>query len=326
MDKLIKRESFIKNFIITILIVLILVVEGCFNFVEVGWRWQRLEDVSFWVDISTCVLLLIFIRILSILIIQPIIEKHNKDLFYQRTRNEKLLLARGNNIDAWTFWIDMIKNVLIRKEKHLEIVNQKLSKLNSKAKDSDRALYYDKSSDKEIFKKTNKYCQKRGFLEMQKTDEWIEENLNTIDVKGAAKLNAHVFDLPIASNTKVDKYKIKGATRQTIAIAVLLAVIMMLFVNVLKRTLEYATNETLFLTLFINLLIDIVLMGGQVISGWLDSIKIVNNEMLLPYVNRNNILIEYIYYKNTDKDKVKELILTIDTESRQRTNEEFNKG
>lgn len=326
MDKLIKRESFIKNFIITILLILILIVEGCFNFVEVGWKWQRLGDVAFWVDISTSVLLLILIRVLSILIIQPIVEKHNMDLFYQKKRNEKLMLARGNNIDAWTFWIDMIKNVLIRKEKHLEIINHKLSKLNYWAKDNDRALWYDKSEDKEIYKKNNKYCQKRKFLELQTSDEWIEENLNTIKVKGAAKLNAHAFDLPIASNIKENKYKIKGATKQTIAIAVLLAVIMMLFVNVLKRTLDYATNETLFLTLFINILIDIVLMGGQVISGWLDSIKIVNNEMLLPYVNRNNILIEYIYYKNTDKDKVKAAILAIDTESKELTNKEFNKG
>lgn len=327
MDKLLHRESFIKNFIITTLLILILIVEGCFNFVQFGFKWERLLDLDFWSYIVTSVILLILIRVLAILIIQPIIEKNNQDLFYQKCRNQKLMLARGNDINAWTFWIDCIKNVFIRKEKHIENVNYKLSKINAKAKDKDRQLWYDKSEQKEILKQTNNYCLKRSLYEMELQEDWIEQNINTIDVKGASKLNPNVFDLPVSGSIKVDKYKINGKTRQAILVAVLLAVIMMLFINVLKRTIDYSNKEIMFLSVLINLIIDIVLMGGQFVSGWMDSVKIVNNEILLPYTNRNNILIEYIYYKNQDNtQKVKDLLLSIDTEAKELTKIKFQKG
>ena len=327
MDRLIKRESFIKNFIITTLLILILIVEGCFNFVQFGFKWERLLELDFWSYIISSVILLILIRVLSILIIQPIIEKNNKELIYQKHRNDKLMLARGNDINSWTYWIDCIKNIYIKKEKHIENINLKLSKLNERSKDRDRQLWYDKSEEKKYLKDINKYCQKRSLYELELDNQWIEDNINNIYVKGASKLNPNVFDLPVCSSIKVDKYKVNGKTKLAITIAVLLAVIIMLFINVLKRTIDYSNKDIMFLSVFINLIIDILLMGGQIISAWMDSIKIVNNEILLPYTNRNNIIIEYIYYKNQDNpQKVKDLLLNINTEAKSLTDADFEKG
>ena len=56
------------------------------------------------------------------------------------------------------------------------------------------------------------------------------------------------------------------------------------------------------------------LMSLQFIWGWNDSINIVNNEVLVPYTNRNRYLINYLYWNNADKiDSVKNNIAQIDS-------------
>ena len=75
---------------------------------------------------------------------------------------------------------------------------------------------------------------------------------------------------------------------------------MSLLRNMLKQLLDPTPNSTAFIATIINLGIDLIFMTFQCFSAFLDANKIVKKEILVAYTNRNRILIEYIYFKNSD--------------------------
>ena len=308
----IKRDRLIKNAIIILLLILILAVEGCFSFVEFGFNWEKLSpsNIGFWSDIILRLVLLLIVRTLAIFVFKERTEMHSQTLFVEKTKNAELMKFKRPNFSEY---IDTVANREIKIRFWKEECTQRLTKLNKKASDTDRILFCSKNEADIEAKKLNRYCSRRTQLETFMTDEWIEENIDSMNVK-CPKLNPNVFDISVSKTTKFDEFNIEGRQGNAMLSILISASILMLGFNIIKQALEYNKTDANVLAIFISLGIDMALMSLQFIWGWNDSINIVNNEVLVPYTNRNRYLINYLYWNNADKiDSVKNNIAQIDS-------------
>ena len=48
---MVNRDKLVKNIITTILLILILIVEGCFNFITLEFNFSILYKIQFWIKI-----------------------------------------------------------------------------------------------------------------------------------------------------------------------------------------------------------------------------------------------------------------------------------
>ena len=295
----------IRTTITFIAIFLILIVEGCMNWVNLEFKWENLLKIELYIITGLNSLLMVSVKIIAYNYLLPLIKDKNRNLKKEVIKNTKLNEFKDINFYPWC---ENEYNTHSKIEAWKISISKKLSKLNRKAKDSEIAEYYKikkslnnlKENEQElnIEPNFNEYGKKRELLEFQLTNEYIEDNIEYLNVK-YYNINPYDFDIPV-SNDKVNKNKIISHENRAIAFSLALSCIIMLGLNMLKQLLDPTPNSTAFIATIINLGIDLIFMTFQCFSAFLDANKIVKKEILVAYTNRNRILIEYIYFKNSD--------------------------
>jgi hypothetical protein len=312
--KIIKnRDSLLKNLLSVLIIFAIFFVEGCFNFLELKFSFERVKEITFWISIGTRCTLMILVKSLAMLIFLDIARRKNENLTIEKTKNERLMKLKDADFPVW---VEAVKNIEISIEAWKLKINKKLIRLEKFSKQSDRALYYKSKSDPSIDISTNRYCIKRQALEYLISDDYINQNLNCLNVK-CQRIDAAGFNIPVNIKHIGDKYQIFAKTKSAIAGSLFIASSWLFVMQIIKEAMAFDWAESIPLAVIVGLLLDLVFLIYQFFMGIIDSFKLIDEQEVLPYANRNRILEEYLYYKQPDKkDKIDQLLIKLETVER----------
>jgi len=290
------KTAIIKNMVAVIIMVAIFAFEGCFNFATLSWNADNLTIPAFWVKVSTKVILFLAIKSVALLTFLDVARKTNRNLVTQKQINEKFMKLKGND---FPYYIETILNPSIKVEAWKNQIKKKLVKLEKKAKPIDKALYFD--DDKEEERKLNKYCIVRKELEHELEDEWINKNINVLNVKHYEQVNPSVFDMPISSS-KENKWQLTSKTKTAIAISMGTGIVTLLLTQSIWNATGFnKLSEYDALAIWISMLMDLVFLMWQFFTGVTKAFQTINDEEVIPYVNRNRILKQYFFWKEPNK-------------------------
>jgi hypothetical protein len=305
------RTTFIKNAFSIILLLLILVVEGCFNFVTFEFKTERLLSLGFWTNIGFKVVLLVLVKMWVMSMFIDIARKRNVDLNFNKQVNEKLMQTKD---DKFAKWVENVENKEIKIEFYKRKINKLIAKLEHTATSRDRMLYF---NDNEELKKDNEYCIKRAELEYLISDDYIEKNYYWLDVDKFPQIDSAIFDCPIGNDNVSKKYQLSAKTKTAIFTSLLTASIMTICMQTLWNSIEMFRSDLDWLIIISGLLMDFIFIVWQGLTGISSAFSIIEQQEVLPYVNRNRILEKYLYYKNQDNEKtVREYINNMKDEIR----------
>ena len=291
------KTTILKNTFSVLLLILILVVEGCFNFLTFEFKVERLLSLGFWTNVITKVVLLILVKMWVMSIFIDIARNKNVDLGFQRRVNERLLEIKD---DKFPKWVENVENRDIKIEFYKKKINKKLARLEHKTSSRSRGLYF---SDNEEAKAKNKYCKKRKELEYLISDEYIEQNYQWLDIKVYPQIDSAIFDCPVTNTNIVKKYQLSSKTKTAIFATLLSACFITLVFQTVWNSIELSGNQASALVITTSLIMDMIFIGWQGLTGISNAFSIVEQQEILPYVNRNRILEKYLYYKNPEKSK-----------------------
>ena len=303
------KTNILKNVFSILLLILILIVEGCFNFVTFEFNVEKLANLGFWTNVAFKVVLLVLVKMWVMSIFMDVARNKNKDLDFNKKLNEKLMQTKD---DKFPKWVENVENKEIKIEFYKKKINKMIAKLEHEATPQDRMLYF---NDDEELKLHSEYCVERAELEYLLTDEYIEKNYHWLDIKKYPQIDSAVFDCPISNDNISKKYQLSAKTKKAIFTSLLSASIITIVLHTVWNSIEMFKNDLDLLIIFSGLLMDFIFIVWQGLTGISSAFTIVEQQEVLPYVNRNRILEKYLYYKNPNDEKtVRECINTMKDE------------
>lgn len=288
------KTTILKNTFSILLLLLILIVEGCFNFLTFEFKIERLASLGFWTNVGFKVVLLLLVKMWVMSIFMDVARNKNLDLSFHKKVNERLKEIKD---DKFAKWVENVENREIKIEFYKRKMNQKIAKLEKKAKPQDRMLYF---NDDEELKKGNEYCIKRAELEYLISDEYIKKNYYWLDVKNYPQIDSAIFDCPVINDNIERKYQLSAKTKNAIFTTLLSACFITLIIQIVWNSIELRGNSENALVIIASLLMDVIFIGWQALTGISSAFSIVEQQEIIPYVNRNRILEKYLYYKNPE--------------------------
>lgn len=291
------KTNILKNVFSILLLILILIVEGCFNFVTFEFNVEKLANLGFWTNVAFKVVLLVLVKMWVMSIFMDVARNKNKDLDFNKKLNEKLMQTKD---DKFPKWVENVENKEIKIEFYKKKINKMIAKLEHEATPQDRMLYF---NDDEELKLHSEYCVERAELEYLLTDEYIEKNYHWLDIKKYPQIDSAVFDCPIGNDNISKKYQLSAKTKTAIFTSLLSASIITIILQTVWNSIEMFKNDLDLLIIFSGLLMDFIFIVWQGLTGISSAFTIVEQQEVLPYVNRNRILEKYLYYKNPNDEK-----------------------
>ena len=291
------KTNILKNVFSILLLLLILIVEGCFNFVTFEFNVEKLANLGFWTNVAFKVVLLVLVKMWVMSIFMDVARNKNKDLDFNKKLNEKLMQTKD---DKFPKWVENVENKEIKIEFYKKKINKMIAKLEHEATPQDRMLYF---NDDEELKLHSEYCVERAELEYLLTDEYIEKNYHWLDIKKYPQIDSAVFDCPIGNDNISKKYQLSAKTKTAIFTSLLSASIITIVLHTVWNSIEMFKNDLDLLIIFSGLLMDFIFIVWQGLTGISSAFTIVEQQEVLPYVNRNRILEKYLYYKNPNDEK-----------------------
>ena len=291
------KTNILKNVFSILLLILILIVEGCFNFVTFEFNVEKLANLGFWTNVAFKVVLLVLVKMWVMSIFMDVARNKNKNLDFNKKLNEKLIQTKD---DKFPKWVENVENKEIKIEFYKKKINKMIAKLEHEATPQDRMLYF---NDDEELKLHSEYCVERAELEYLLTDEYIEKNYHWLDIKKYPQIDSAVFDCPIGNDNISKKYQLSAKTKTAIFTSLLSASIITIILQAVWNSIEMFKNDLDLLIIFSGLLMDFIFIVWQGLTGISSAFTIVEQQEVLPYVNRNRILEKYLYYKNPNDEK-----------------------
>ncbi|MCM1130079.1 MAG: hypothetical protein NC310_00250 [Roseburia sp.] len=296
MKRKVDASSLLKNLLAYVIVFLVLMIEGCFNFVELRFHIEYFVNLEFWISIVFRVFLLVAIRTAAMLIFLDIARAKNMDLKNAKDLNDKYMKLKG---DDFSEYIDTVKNPKIKIKAWKEQIHRKLAKLEKRAKPEDRALYFKNGDEYSIQKEENDYCRQRKLLEEQISDNFIEDNLETLIIKKKfPQIDSAVFNLPVGNENWNKRYQITAKTKNAVASSIALAAVVSLVTQTIRQAIEASPTDVYMLNVLIGIIMDLIFIVVQFWSGIFSAFSKIRTEEVAPYVNRNAILKEYLFWKN----------------------------
>lgn len=291
------KTNILKNVFSILLLILILIVEGCFNFITFEFNISKLSNLGFWTNVAFKVVLLVLVKMWVMSIFMDVARNKNKDLDFNKKLNEKLMQTKD---DKFPKWVENVENKEIKIEFYKKKINKMIAKLEHEATPQDRMLYF---NDDEELKLHSEYCVERAELEYLLTDEYIEKNYHWLDINKYPQIDSAVFDCPIGNDNISKKYQLSAKTKTAIFTSLLSASIITIILQTVWNSIEMFKNDLDLLIIFSGLLMDFIFIVWQGLTGISSAFTIVEQQEVLPYVNRNRILEKYLYYKNPNEEK-----------------------
>jgi hypothetical protein len=309
------KEKIRRGIVNSLLIVLVLGVFGCLDFMTWTFDFSRIITSEYWTKITTKLVAAICSFNLGInfnwsYAIERAIElKNNIDLYN--------ILIKQKDDANFDYYVNHIFNKHTKRRAYINKINRKIYFLNRISKDSDQALYSKKIpssaenyeqlvKELEEQKKTNKYCIRRAELEYLKSDEYIKENIDSLGVS-YTRVDPSVFDLDINAKSKENVIKVKGNVGIGRARASSSVALSMVVISMLTTALVLSLNQEQFVDqmqafwyYLLSCIIDAGLVAWNLFRGTRASASIIDDELTKPYAGRNKVLKGYIEWKETE--------------------------
>lgn len=320
-----KQERVTKGVINFVLLVVILGVFGCFDFLTMRFNFDVFDFVghqelaaSYWTEVIT--------KAIAGVCAYNIGMNINWEREVEKSFTLRTLIRRYEELDKMrdgkTFndYVMNVYNLEEKKKAWVDHINKKIHRLNRLAKHRDLVLY---SSDDATGKAKSRYCIKRKDLEEMKTDGWIDKNIGSVFVKYRA-VDPIVFSLDIECKTESRGAKVQGnvamakARNSASVVFGMLAISMFLASFALSASKEkFVDQMQAFWYYALKLLEDIGVVLWQVFRGMLDDRKLVNSELVAPYAGRIKVLEAYVSWcaeNKIEKSPAFEIMKALDEE------------
>ena len=301
-----KKETIIKQIANVILLLVILLVFGCFDFLHLTFHWEYLLDSNFWVSVSVKAVADICAYNIGINVILDEIIRRNTTLCKLKEIYDNLNKYKENDFED--FINEYNRECKIRQYKNE--INFKIYKLNKKAKHCDKILYSSSKEEDIDLKKHNKYCIARSELEAIKTDKFIELNIDNLEVK-YVDIDPAVFDLEINGSQKIEQNKITGSLNKGRAIASLTTLASVIAGPIIINSFKLDPNQQEFedgvvagVNYALKMASDIGILFWQFLRGILSTHKIVSQQLTIPLEERVKILKKYYLNRKANNKKV----------------------
>lgn len=301
-----KKETIIKQGANLFLLLIILLVFGCFDFLHLSFHWEYLIDPNFWLSVGTKAVADICSYNIGINVIMDEIIKRNTTLCTLKTIYDNLNKYKEHDFDDFI----VMYNRECKIAQYKNDINFKIYKLNKKAKHKDKILY---SSDDDVSKQAklnNKYCIRRNELEILKTDDYITKNIDALDVN-YIDVDPAVFDLEINGSQKIVQNKITGSLNKGRIIASMTTLASVIIAPIVINSFALDPNKQEFedgviagVNYALKMASDIGILIWQFLRGILSTHKIVSQQLTIPLEERVKILKKYYFWRKKNNKTV----------------------
>lgn len=293
-----KKEYALKQIANALLLLIILLVFGCFDFLHLTFHYEYLFDPNFWISVGTKAAADIASYNIGINVIIDDVINRNKVLREIKRTYEKL--NKYKDEDFVEFINEYNRDCKIQAYKNKII--RKIYLLNKTARQRDKLLYANKLADAEV-KKKNRYCVKRTELEQLKTDEYIKSNIDALDIK-YKDVDPAVFELEINGSQKVVENKVTGSVNHGRIVLSLTTMLGIIAVPIINNAWQLDPNKEEFedgvvagVNYAIKMATDIGIIIWQFTRGMFSTSKIVSTEITTPLSLRVKILKKYYAWR-----------------------------
>lgn len=307
-----KKEYLIKQFINTILLLIILLVFGCLDFAKLAFHFEYLINPSFWGTVIAKTIAGICAYNIGINLLWDVEIK--KDAILSKAVLYYNHLVTFKEDKDFEYFVTNIFNKKEKKQAYKAQINRKIYLLNKISKGKDKLLYSseipenDEDYDVKVKELTerklnNRYCIKRRELEELKSDEYIDKNIDSLSVRYGG-VDAATFNLEIDGSAKVKFTKTKGNVsvgkiKSSTNVAVgMIGLSMFITAIALELNQEQFANQMVrFWHYLLKCTTDAGIVLWQTYRGMMGCRKIISSELTQPYVGRNKVLVEYFDWK-----------------------------
>ena len=301
-----KKEFIAKQLINTILLFIILLVFGCLDFATLTFHFEFLLNVNYWITSLSKTIAGVCAFNIGINLMWETEIKKDKILASAIQVYNHLIKYKG---DDFEYFVTHVFNPQEKKKAYISQINRKIYRLNRFSRAKDKLLYSSDLKERQAEKLTNKYCIKRKELEELKSEEYIEKNLDSLNVK-YQMVDATVFELEIDGSSITTGVKTRGNVamgKVKLSSNVILGMILIsMFITAITLELskeEFANQMTRFWHYVLKCATDVGIVLWQTYRGMLSTRKLISNEYTQPYVGRNKVLKDY-YKWQFDEQKI----------------------
>lgn len=294
-----KKEFVIKQSINVVLLLIILLLFGCFDFLHLTFHYEYLIDGNFWISVVTKAAADVAAYNIGINVIIDDMIKRNKVLANLKTIYENLNQYKDQDFPDFIYEYNRECKIQAYKNK----ITKMIYMLNKFSKKKDKLLYSSKIATEEE-KSQNKYCIRRKQLETLKTDEYIKENIDSLDIN-YRDVDPAVFDLEINGEQKIIENKVVGSVNRgravmsfTTILGVMIAPIIINSIALDPNAQELEDGVIAGLNYAIRIASDIGIIIWQFSRGILSTHKIVSREITIPLSARVSILKKYYAWRD----------------------------
>lgn len=289
-----------------ILIFLILFMLNAFD-VFILKRSDRFLSPEYWYHTVCRITAYVLAGILGVRIGYPKAKAGCQELWNAIDKNGHLIILKEQNGAAFGDFIDVV-NLEVKKSAWIAKINSKLAKLD-KFSPNWFPLYYkvpkQEYLDKyKLFKRlmskwVNKYCVKRKTLEALIVDEFIDKNIEILNVR-----YPRIFPTDFTQTTGAFKKfsafhtrpNVKGNAAKMIGSGVIVAIVFAVLAGSVMLSIDEALVEAHAIAIFsiiVNSVLDVGITLWKYISARLECPRIVRQEDLRAILDQNEILIRF---------------------------------
>lgn len=295
-----KRETILKQGVNAFLLLIILVVYGCLDFATLTFHFEELLTADFWAVVGAKVVAGVCAFNIGINIIWDTELRKDGTLLQAIAEYDDLSSRKQLDFERY---VNRVFNPEEKRKAYISVINRRIHTLNRFSKAADRLLYSSDDPTKAETKARNRYCRKRGELEELKTDEYINKNLDSINVR-YYEVDPATFELEIDGSPIVRGVKTKGNAALGKGKATGSVVLGVLAVSMFLTAIKLETDKQAFddkvaetLHYLLKCAGDVAIVLWQVMRGMLNVRKIVSSEFTQPYVGRNTVLKRYLEWR-----------------------------
>lgn len=297
-----KREQLIRQAINGGLLFIILLVFGCLDFATLKFHPEYLTSIGYWGTVFTKTIAGVCAYNIGINLMWDLEIAKDYILAFAIARYEKL--KRWADDKEFEFFVTKIFNHREKKKAYISQINKKIYRLNKFSKAKNRLLYSSDLPENQAKKLKNRYCRKRTELEELKSDEFIEKNIDALQVK-YMEVYPEIFKLEIDGSTVSRGVKTRGNVTVGKAKATSSMIFGMLTFSAFVASFglemdqeEFASNMEAFLHYLLKCAEDIAIIIWQSLRGALRTKRIISSELTQPYVGRNKVLLDFLMWKH----------------------------
>ena len=299
-----KKEFIGKQLLNIFLLFIIFVVTGCLDFVSLSFHFEYLSDMGYWSTVITKVISGVAAFNLGINVIRDV--ELNKNTILAEAINQYNELIKRKQVD-FEYYVVKIFNPQEKKKAYISHINKKIYLLNKISRKRDRLLYSSDLPENQEKKLKNKYCIKRKELEDLKSEDFINKNIESINVR-YNYVDPAAFELEVDGSQNYHGLKTVGNVtigKLKASFNIVLGIIAVsMFITALK--LEYDKDMFIdkteaMLNLVFKCVEDIGVILWQFIRGIARTRKIISSELTVVYISRNKVLNNYLEWRLVNK-------------------------